>query len=301
MNWDGLELPDKNKQKGEKVMWLKIGEYEFNWAILLLGLVALTLLLTAGLWLYQEDKGGENMRCSDCDKICRLRTGLANDKCRKEEMDNWRNEPAEVLIRYADKRSERTQKPEQVKIMIINRTWAMPNKNTFDCLPIGNFVRKYLADTKVSIDPFSRNNKWTTYTNDLDPNTSAECHVDARQYLASLIAQGITADLIILDPPYSQVQVSRAYNSVGKEYKPFGDDNNAVLYRQMRDLTNALLTTRGVVLSFGWNSGGMGKKRGYEILEVLLVCHGASHNDTICMAERKLSYKMQPKRDEVKV
>ena len=171
----------------------------------------------------------------------------------------------------------------------MNRVWAMPNKNTFACLPIGNFVRRYLATSKVSIDPFSRNNRWATYTNDLDPNTSASFHKDARDFLKILYDQGVVADLIILDPPYSQVQVSRAYASVGKEYKPFGDDNNAVLYRQVREIADTLLDTRGICLSFGWNSAGMGKKRGYELEEILLVCHGAAHNDTICVAERKLS------------
>jgi len=33
---------------------------------------------------------------------------------------------------------------------------------------------------------------------------------------------------------------------------------------------------------------GMGKGLGYEIVEILLVCHGSDHNDTICLAERKL-------------
>jgi len=40
------------------------------------------------------------------------------------------------------------------------------------------------------------------------------------------------------------------------------------------------------VISFGWNSGGIGKTNGFEILEILLVAHGA-HNDTICTVERK--------------
>jgi len=42
------------------------------------------------------------------------------------------------------------------------------------------------------------------------------------------------------------------------------------------------------VLSFGWNSVGMGITRGYEIVEILLVCHGGAHNDTICIAEKKI-------------
>jgi hypothetical protein len=41
------------------------------------------------------------------------------------------------------------------------------------------------------------------------------------------------------------------------------------------------------VLSFGWNSAGMGKKYGFEQIEIMLVCHGAAHNDTICLAERR--------------
>lgn len=53
-------------------------------------------------------------------------------------------------------------------------------------------------------------------------------------------------------------------------------------------MINEILVNGGIVLSFGWNSIGMGNKRGYELLEGLLVCHGPGHNDTICIAEKKL-------------
>lgn len=43
------------------------------------------------------------------------------------------------------------------------------------------------------------------------------------------------------------------------------------------------------MLSFGWNSVGMGRKHSFEIVEILMVCHGGMHNDTICVAERKVS------------
>jgi hypothetical protein len=46
------------------------------------------------------------------------------------------------------------------------------------------------------------------------------------------------------------------------------------------------------VLSFGWNSMGMGKKRGYAITEGLMVCHGVGHNDTLCMAETRIAEQM---------
>lgn len=41
-------------------------------------------------------------------------------------------------------------------------------------------------------------------------------------------------------------------------------------------------------LSFGWNTTGMGISRGFQIQEVLLVCHGGAHNDTICIAEKRI-------------
>ena len=44
----------------------------------------------------------------------------------------------------------------------------------------------------------------------------------------------------------------------------------------------------GIVVSCGWNSGGIGKKYGFEMLEVLLVPHGGQHNDTIVTVEKKV-------------
>ena len=44
----------------------------------------------------------------------------------------------------------------------------------------------------------------------------------------------------------------------------------------------------GVVISFCWDSQGIGKKRGFEIIEIRLVCHGACHNDTIITVDRKV-------------
>lgn len=44
----------------------------------------------------------------------------------------------------------------------------------------------------------------------------------------------------------------------------------------------------GRVISFSWNSGGIGKKYGFKIEEILIVAHGGWHNDTICVVERKI-------------
>lgn len=44
----------------------------------------------------------------------------------------------------------------------------------------------------------------------------------------------------------------------------------------------------GHAITFGWNSNGFGKNRGFEAVEILIVAHGGHHNDTLCVVERKL-------------
>ncbi len=44
----------------------------------------------------------------------------------------------------------------------------------------------------------------------------------------------------------------------------------------------------GMVLTFGWNTHGMMTSKGYAREELLVVCHGQAHNDTLCLSERKV-------------
>lgn len=164
------------------------------------------------------------------------------------------------------------------------RKWAMPSENTFEIPCIGYFVQKHLEGCKVSIDPFSRNNRFATFRNDLNPNTTAEYHLEARAFLNALILKNIKADCIIYDPPYSPRQISECYKSSGLTVTMI-DTQNSKLNKECKQLFLKLLKRGGKVLSFGWNSVGMGK--GFDFLEIMLVCHGASHNDTICLAQKE--------------
>jgi len=171
--------------------------------------------------------------------------------------------------------------------MIFTRTWAMPNADTFSVPPIGDFVKKYLSQSKCSVDPFARNKQWATFTNDLSPTTSASYHMDAEEFLKMLAACEVESDLVLFDPPYSPRQISECYKSVGLEVR-MKETQNGALYKRVRDSIEPILAPGGVVLSFGWNSSGMGIKRGFQILEILICYHGGGHNDTICLAERKI-------------
>jgi len=166
----------------------------------------------------------------------------------------------------------------------LGRAFAMPTPNTFTIGPVAEFVSRHLSG--VSVDPFARNARAATYTNDIDPETDASYHMDAVDFLSLLRAQGVVADSALFDPPYSPRQISECYRAAGRHVSA-RDTQNAALYKRVRDSLNDLIRPGGIVLSFGWNSAGMGRTRGYRIIEILLVAHGGAHNDTICLAEIK--------------
>lgn len=168
-----------------------------------------------------------------------------------------------------------------------SRTWAMPDSETFSIPPIKGFVDSYLVNSGVSVDPFARNKRLATHTNDLNPDTAAQHHMDAEKFLVLLASQGVKADLIFFDPPYSPRQISECYKNIGIEVG-MKETQSALLYQRVRDAIMLVATEDAIVLSFGWNSVGMGKERGFEQIEIQLVCHGGAHNDTICLAERRL-------------
>jgi hypothetical protein len=160
----------------------------------------------------------------------------------------------------------------------------MPSSDTFDIPTIRDWVKMYLWRSNVSIDPFARNKRWASFTNDINPNTAAEHHMDAREFLSLLWNRGVKADLVIFDPPYSPRQIAECYAEAGLT-PTMQDTQSAKMKREVRELIARVATYDAVVLSFGWNTVGMGE--GWEKEEIILVCHGGDHNDTICVAERK--------------
>lgn len=171
-------------------------------------------------------------------------------------------------------------------MIAFSRHFAMPSAETFGIRPIADFVRGYMASSKVSVDPFARNRNWATFTNDINPATSAQSHQDAEAFLKRLRSEGVSADLAFFDPPYSPRQVSEHYKAAGLQVTS-DDTQNGRLYKRVRDALAPIMGPGSVVLSFGWQSVGMGVKRGFSLIETMLVAHGGGHNDTICIAERK--------------
>lgn len=182
-----------------------------------------------------------------------------------------------------DARKKITTKTKRVNENIsIERVWAMPNKNTFDIKPINQLIKEELTDG-LWIDPFANKNKLATITNDLSLEFDADYHLDAFEFMKMFDTGSV--DGVLYDPPYSPRQVSECYNNVG--YNVTWDTTKASFWGNHKREISRIVKIGGKVITFGWNSGGIGYKYGFEIERILLVPHGGWHNDTICTVEIK--------------
>lgn len=167
--------------------------------------------------------------------------------------------------------------------MEINKKWEMPNSNTFDIKCIGNLIHKYHKDGVVSIDPFANKNRIASITNDLDPEMGCDYSMDALEFLKMFENESV--DFVLYDPPYSPRQVSECYKKMGMSVNM--QTTQASFWGNLKKEIGRILKPAGIVISFGWNSNGVGKKNGMVQQEILIVAHGGHHNDTICVVESK--------------
>jgi hypothetical protein len=135
------------------------------------------------------------------------------------------------------------------------------------------------------MDPYAGNSLLAEFTNDLNPNTSAQEHLDALEFVK--LHKDLKLDGALFDPPYSYRQVKEHYEMVG--HKPTYKDTSYNFYGRVIRPLSAMIKTGGHAISFGWNSNGFGKVNGFKIIEVLLVAHGLHHNDTIVTVEAKIA------------
>ena len=156
--------------------------------------------------------------------------------------------------------------------MKITRVFALPNKQTFKIKPIKQLIERETKECRVIVDlfpyPFKR---------------------DALEYAKEI--KSVSVDCVLFDPPYSFHQLNISYDNKG----------NKLTDSYRSDLKNEIcriLKPGGIAISFGWNSNGISNSRNhkykvvrfnqYEKKRILLVAHGAGHNDTIVTVEQKV-------------
>ncbi len=139
----------------------------------------------------------------------------------------------------------------------------MPSHRTFEIKPIKEFLKTEFGNSYI--DPFPYPFKQ-----------------DAIEYLKSI--PDASVEQLVFDPPYSQRQLKEMYKSSGLSFNhPMNNGYWSVCKKQI----SRVVKNGGKVISFGWNTNGIGIKNGFKILKILLVPHGSQHNDTIVTLEIK--------------
>ena len=167
--------------------------------------------------------------------------------------------------------------------MTIDRCWAMPSRHTFSIPPIRALIERYKPPGLI-IDPFANSSKIAQVTNDLDPSCDTDYHMDATDFL--LLFADASVDMVLYDPPYSARQVSECYKKLGRTVDM--QTTQSSYWRRHNEQLQRIVKPGGIVVSCGWQSGGIGKKYGFEALHIRLVPHGGSHFDTIVVVEQRL-------------
>jgi len=174
----------------------------------------------------------------------------------------------------------------------------------------------------ILVDPFARGTKklfrypskvftipknMRAITNDINKKMNTDFHLDAREFL-SMIRRGEVGgtelflkaerkieelrgslsgkvSIFLLDPPYSMHQSNQCYGGAGVD-SVSQYTINSDLYAACREEARYLLSPGGLLITFGWSSLRTHYDE-FELLEISLCAHGAAHDDTVMMIEKK--------------
>ena len=163
----------------------------------------------------------------------------------------------------------------------------MPNKWTFQMKPVQKVLERVIGDGKGWVDPFAGKTSPAEITNDANCELNTTYHMDALAFLTSLEDAAYLG--VLFDPPYSVEMAKRRY-----QYQNYTDTASFARYMTTCKAEIGRITKyQGHVISFGWNSNGIGMKYGFNIDEIIMLAHGAHHYDTIIVVETKTNRQMK--------
>ena len=138
----------------------------------------------------------------------------------------------------------------------------MPNKHTFSIKPIKKLLKQEVKEPILDLFPYPYQR-------------------DALESIRNIPDESYQT--VLYDPPYSPRQLKECYDNLGLVLH----DTKSSVWKSWKDEIARVIKQNGLCMSFGWSSNGLGKERGFEIIEILLVAHGGNHNDTIVVVEKK--------------
>lgn len=167
--------------------------------------------------------------------------------------------------------------------VIFERHWSMPSSETFTMQPVEKLLKRRVGSGLGWMDPFAGENSPAQWTNDLNPEKPTQHHLEADEFCKLVDSENLLVKGGLFDPPYSPRQIKEVYDGIGQKW-----DGLSSFYSKVKDKIEAVALPGCEVISFGWNSQGMGTGRGFKLLEIHLIAHGGAHNDTIVVVEKKV-------------
>jgi hypothetical protein len=175
-----------------------------------------------------------------------------------------------------------------VGVIKLSYAFARASAWTFQIPPVKALVTKYVGDGKGWVDPFAGSSVLAEFRNDMNTSRNTPWHMEAQKFcqeiLPTLPTDGFKG--ILFDPPYSYRQVSEHYKLCGS--KASSMDTSANFVARVKNAANPHMPAGAIAITCGWNTVGFGKSRGWEKVEILVVEHGSSHNNTLVTVERKI-------------
>jgi len=129
----------------------------------------------------------------------------------------------------------------------------------------GKVLNLFAGKTRLNVDEFR-----VDVSNEFNPDYLG----DAYEFVSKIRKK---FDTVLLDPPYNIRKAREKYN--GKYIGSFTKIKNEIV---------RLVNPGGIVITYGYDSVGMSKSRGFKKLAICLVCHSGDHNDTIVVVEQKI-------------
>ena len=154
------------------------------------------------------------------------------------------------------------------------------NKYTFKAPKVKSWVEDHCRD-KTILNLFAGPTRIEEcrieITNDLDPTFYTTFKKDALECVRELIRRGSKFEVVLLDPPYSYRKSMELY-----------DGHRNSRFKRILDLLPAITYVDAQIITFGYHSSVMSKKRGFKIDEILLISHGGAQHDTIATVESRI-------------
>ncbi len=166
--------------------------------------------------------------------------------------------------------------------MCIDFTYLIqpPKKFTFEMEEVRLWAEKFCFGKVLNLFAGKVIVKQGEIRNDINKEMPAEYHFDAIDFIEKW--DGENFDSVILDPPYN-VRKSR------EKYKVLESTFFVGKLKIIKDKLPKILNKNANVISFGYDSVGMSKSRGFKKIAICLICHNGDHNDTIGLVEKYTS------------